>query len=60
MSFRDMAHQLGVSTSTISSRVKHMEDDGVIRGYAPLVDQQKVGFDLPVVVGLRISKGKLL
>ncbi len=59
-SFRDMAHQLGVSTSTVSSRVKHMEESGIIGGYAPLVDPRKVGYDLPVVVGLRISKGKLL
>jgi DNA-binding Lrp family transcriptional regulator len=59
-SFRDIARQLGVSTSTISARVRRLEDRGIITGYVPVIDQRKVGFDLPVVVGLRISKGKLL
>ncbi len=59
-SFRDMAKHLGVSTSTISARIRRLEETGVIMGYLPAVNQRKVGFDLPVVVGLRISKGKLL
>jgi DNA-binding Lrp family transcriptional regulator len=59
-SFRDVARQLGVSTSTISARVRRLEKRGIITGYVPVIDQRKVGFDLPVVVGLRISKGKLL
>ncbi len=40
--------------------MKRLEREGVIEGYVAVVDQRKVGFDLPVVVGLRISKGKLL
>ncbi len=59
-SFRDMARELGVSTSTVSARVKRLEKGRVITGYLPAVDQRKVGYDLPAVVGLRISKGKLL
>ncbi len=59
-SYRDMARQLGVSTSTVSARVRRLEEGGVVTGYLPAVDQRKVGYDLPVIVGLRISKGKLL
>lgn len=59
-SFRDLARELEVSTSTVSNRVKRLEERGVVTGYIPVVDQRSVGFDLPVVVGLRISKGKLL
>lgn len=59
-SFRDMARELGVSTSTVSNRVRRLEGRGIVTGYVPVVDQRAVGFDLPVVVGLRISKGKLL
>ena len=59
-SFRDLARELEVSTSTVSNRVKRLEERGVVTGYIPVVDQRAVGFDLPVVVGLRISKGKLL
>jgi DNA-binding Lrp family transcriptional regulator len=59
-SFREMARSLGVSISTISSHVKRMEDAGIIQGYIPVVDRAKLGYDLPVVVAIRISKGKLL
>ncbi|MEE9237108.1 MAG: Lrp/AsnC family transcriptional regulator [Thermoplasmata archaeon] len=40
--------------------MKRLEKEGIITGYLPAIDQRKVGFDIPAVVGLRISKGKLL
>lgn len=59
-SFRDMARELKVSLSTISNRVHRMEDEGIILGYAPVLDPQKLGYELSAVIGIRISKGKLL
>jgi len=59
-SFRDIAKELDVSLSTISNRVHKMENEEILGGYAPLVNPQKLGYDLPVVIGIRISKGKLL
>jgi len=59
-SFRDMAKELDVSLSTISNRVHRMEDDGILMGYAPVLNAQKLGYDLSAVIGIRISKGKLL
>ncbi len=59
-SFRDIAKELKVSLSTVSNRIHRLEEEGVIRGYAPIIDEQKIGYDLQVVVGIRISKGKLL
>ncbi len=59
-SFRDMAKELDVSLSTISNRVHKMEDEGILKGYVPVLDAQRLGYDLPVVVGIRISKGRLL
>lgn len=59
-SYRDLARQLKISTSTVSTRIHRLEKKGIITGYAPIIDQHKTGFDLPVVVGLQISKGKLL
>lgn len=59
-SFRQIAKQLKVSMSTISNRVKRLEEEGVIKGYAPILDPLKVGLDLQVIVGVRISKGKLI
>lgn len=59
-SYRQMAKELKVSMSTVSNRVKNLENEGVIKGYIPVLDPQKVGYDLLVMVGVRISRGKLL
>lgn len=59
-SYRDIAKEQKVSLSTVSNRIHRLEGEGVIKGYAPIVDESKMGYDLQVVVGIRISKGKLL
>src|SRR3990170_3201850 len=51
---------LEVSISTVSNRVKRLESEGIILGYAPLLDEKKLGYDVLAVIGIRISKGKLL
>lgn len=59
-SFRDIARELGVSISTVSNRVKRLEQEGVIQGYAPLLDEKRLGYEILAVIGMQISKGKLL
>lgn len=59
-SFRDIARELRVSISTISNRVKRLEHEGIILGYIPVLDEKKLGYDMLAVIGIRISKGKLL
>lgn len=59
-SFRQIAKKLGVSMSTVSNRVRKLEEEGIIKGYIPVLDSQKVGLDLLVIIGVRISKGKLI
>ncbi len=59
-SFRDIAKELKVSLSTVSNRIHRLEEEGVITGYAPILDSHKMGYQLQVVIGVRISKGKLI
>jgi Lrp/AsnC family transcriptional regulator for asnA, asnC and gidA len=59
-SFRRIARDLEVSISTVSNRIKRLEEAGVIGGFAPLLDQTALGFDVIAVIGVRISRGKLL
>lgn len=59
-SFRKIAEKLGVAVSTIVSRVEALERDGVIKGYAALIDPAKIGYTLPAVIHVRIKHGKLL
>jgi Lrp/AsnC family transcriptional regulator, regulator for asnA, asnC and gidA len=59
-SYRDLSKELGLALSTVSARVKRLEAQGYITGYVPVIDPTKLGFDLVVIVGVKILHGKLL
>ena len=46
---KEMAEQIGVSPSTIRNRIEQLEEEGVIRGYHPIVDYDKAGLQLHVL-----------
>jgi len=56
---REIGHRLKVSPTTVSSRIGRLEEQGVIRGYIPLLDDEQLGWDLWAAIGIRISKGRL-
>ena len=37
-----------------------MEKEGIIKGYAALLDHEKLGYELTVVSDITVSKGRLL
>ncbi len=59
-SYRDLAKELHLSLNTVSTRVRKMENDGIILRYSALVDTTRAGFDMTAIIGIQISKGKLL
>ncbi len=59
-SFRQLAAELGVSTTTVTSRVSKLEKQKVIRGYTGIIDFEKLGYLLTAVTEILVSKGKLL
>ena len=59
-SSRQIAKKVGVSVGTVLSRIKRMEDDGLIKGYSVLLDHEKLGFELTVVMEITVSKGRLV
>jgi len=59
-SLRSIAEQVGVALGTVSNRVRKLERLGVIKGYTVLLDPDKSGWGLSVVIGLRIQKGRLM
>lgn len=60
LSSRQIAKQCGVSIGTVLSRIKRMENEGVIRGYSALLDHEKLGYELTVISEMTVSKGRLL
>ena len=59
-SSRQIAKKVGVSVGTVLSRIKKMEEDGLIKGYSVLMDHEKLGFELTVVMEITVSKGRLI
>ena len=59
-SLRRIAEEVDVSLGTVSNRVKKLEENGVIKDYRVILNSEKVGWNLNVVLGLRIEKGRLI
>lgn len=51
----DLAEKAGLTTSPCLRRLKILEQAGIIRGYAALVDQQKVGLPVSVFVSVKLE-----
>jgi DNA-binding Lrp family transcriptional regulator len=58
-SHRDLSASTGLALATVNRRVRRMEKTGVIKGYSAIIDPFAVGWELNVIVGLRIEKGHL-
>lgn len=52
----DLAADIGLSPSPCSRRVRLLEENGVIKGYSALLDQEKVGLGLTVFVGIKVER----
>ena len=54
-SFRTIAKELNISTTTVSRLVKELEDDGLILGYTTLIDWHKMGYDSTLCLQLSVD-----
>ncbi len=59
-SYRQIARKIHVSTGTVLTRIKRLEDTGVIRGYTAMLDAERLGYQLTALTEIVVSKGKLL
>jgi DNA-binding Lrp family transcriptional regulator len=57
---RQLAKLLDVSQGTITNRLSKLHAEGIIRGYSIDIDPEKVGWDMTVMVALRIEKGMMI
>ncbi|MBI4739657.1 Lrp/AsnC family transcriptional regulator [Candidatus Woesearchaeota archaeon] len=59
LSYRQIAKKLNVSAATVMNRANRLEKEGIIKGYAATIDYERVGYDVTIMIEIRISKGKL-
>jgi Lrp/AsnC family leucine-responsive transcriptional regulator len=53
MSFTELARQAGLSVSAVHQRVRRLEQDGVIKGYAAVFDPVDIGLPLTAFVSIK-------
>lgn len=58
-SYREIAKKAGVSLGTVMNRMKKLKESGIIKKFTVVIDYEKVGYTLGVLIDVRVSKGKL-
>ncbi|MET8555041.1 MULTISPECIES: Lrp/AsnC family transcriptional regulator [unclassified Streptomyces] len=53
MSYTDLGKATGLSTSAVHQRVRRLEQRGVIRGYAAVVDPEAVGLAMTAFISVK-------
>jgi Lrp/AsnC family transcriptional regulator, leucine-responsive regulatory protein len=53
MSYTDLGKATGLSTSAVHQRVRRLEQRGVIKGYAALVDAEAIGLPLTAFISVK-------
>ena len=53
MSYTDLGKATGLSTSAVHQRVRRLEERGVIRGYAAVIDHEAVGLPLSAFISIK-------
>ena len=57
---REIAKAIGVSAATVINRIQRLESAGVITDYTVMLDFERLGYDLTVIMEVTVSRGKLL
>lgn len=52
----DLADKVGLSATPCQRRIKILEDDGVIRQYATLLDAEKLGYSVNVFIYVQLER----
>ena len=59
-SYREMARKIGVSPGTVVSRIRDMEEKGIIEKYSTKLNYEKLGYDLTVITEVTVSDGMIV
>jgi len=57
VSLRKLASKVGSTANIVQKRIKNLESNGIIRGYIPLIDPAKFGYDVAAIVMIQVESG---
>ena len=60
LSCREVAKRIGTSTATVLSRLRKLEKEGIIKGYAVTLDHEKLGYSITAITDVSVSGGRLI
>jgi len=60
LSLRQIAEKVKVSVATVMHRLNKLGKEGILKKYTAKIDYEKIGYDVEVMIEIRISKGRLL
>ena len=59
-SARKLSLRMGLSTVTMISRIKRLEEEKVIQGYSLRLDHELLGYELTAIIEITTNHGKML
>ncbi|BDY28716.1 MULTISPECIES: Lrp/AsnC family transcriptional regulator [Mycolicibacterium] len=60
MGVAELASSLGVARNTIQSRLRRLEESGLLRGFRPDIDLDAAGVAVQAFIALEVEQGRLL
>ncbi|MCW2686569.1 MAG: transcriptional regulator, AsnC family [Mycobacterium sp.] len=55
----ELASTLGISRNTVQSRLRRLEDNGLLTGYRPELNLAQAGISTQAFIGLEVQQGRL-
>ncbi len=59
-SARQLSLRMGISTVTVLSRIKKLEEEKIIQGYSTRLNHEYLGYELTAVIEITTNQGKML
>ena len=56
MTVQQLSDEVGLSPSPCARRVRMLEEQGIIKGYAALIDEGRLGFGVSVFVSVKLDR----
>jgi Lrp/AsnC family transcriptional regulator, regulator for asnA, asnC and gidA len=60
VSLRKLAQRVGLTPNILHNRINSLERDGIILGYAPIVDSARMGYALTAIIMIQVEGGHII